>query len=797
MRKILNGKEMKLTKSLLLPYLKRFWLMLLSVVLVGSFGCGILIGMRNAYHSLNENVTSLIEECGYPDLYAQMIEDTSASYLSFLDQEYYDFMGIEKAEYRVTYTTTFTLGENTYSGRLIGYSEDSLLKHHLVSGELKEGNVRIEYYFSQTNNINIGDVITAKMPNGKTLEYKIDATIVSPETSNVKADPYSVSSTRDFAYIYVPKETLDKNSKTKHFNEILYDYKDGEEKSIEETIDSLKEYVKQKNISITDEQIKQLRNKIAYATTYEESEVITYYGDVLRGINLITLLAPAVFFLVVLIVTALFLFQIVKQCRKDIGIMRALGESKKSISLVFLSLGSIIGVLSWLIGLGVGTIFTILANGAYGGALKLFPQALTLYPAPILISLGLIVFVTIVTAFFASLSISKIKPVEAMKALPPSNNETPLLTRTLFKKTPIALKVTISQTLRNLKRYILSGVCLLASGMLIFFAFSIMESKNTMMDQLFNARLNYDIQVYFDDMPSDNEIETSFPSDDTNITARTLIKYLPSEMTNTKNDKKTTALINGIKADQDLVRIVSDYNNFIPISEHGIILSSYHAYLLDAEIGDIIKANDVELEVTAISNEYMYQVSYTNFDEYNPEYARGSLLVKVNNQDEFFEKYKDTKHVTYISRTDTLHHEFNDKLSAFEISGGLLTAMAIVVGFMIVFNMMQTNLKEQKRSFATMRTLGYQRSQISNANLVTSLFQFLVAMCFAIPIGVLMSKYLLQAVSIPSQIFPFPLTWIMYVFSILLVLAFLLISHYIVMGMMKKWNLPESVKERE
>lgn len=788
---------MKLAKSLLFPYLKRFWLMLLSIVLVGAFGCGILIGMRNAYHSLNSNVEALIAECGYPDLYFQTIDDIDSMYLAFLPSDFKEYMDIEKIEYRVTYTTTFTLGDTTYSGRLIGYDSSSLLKHHLVSGELQEGNVRLEYYFSKTNKIKVGDTITAKMPNGETFDYTINATIVSPETSTVKADPYSVSSTRDFAYIYVPRSSIDDKSASKHFNEVLIDFKEGKEKTIDETIDLLRSYIQEKGVEITDEQIQQLRKIISFATTYKDSEAITYYNDALRGINLITLLAPAVFFIVVLIVTALFLFQIVKQCRKDIGVMRALGESKKSISLVYLSIGAAVGFVAWILGLGIGTIFTILANGAYGGALKMYPQPLVLYPSTIFISLAIMMLVTVLTAFFASLSISKIKPVEAMKALPPTNNETPLLTRTLFKKAPITLKVTISQTLRNLRRYIMSGLCLLASGTLVFFAFSIMESKNTMMDQLFKTRLNYDAQVYFDNMPTDDEVDLLFPSADENIKARTLIKYLPSEMENTRNSKKTTALINGVKTDQDLVRIVSNYQNVISIPEHGIILSTYHAHLLDAKVGDVIKANDTELTVTSISKEYLYQVSYTNFDEYSPEYARGSLLVQVKDQNAFFNEYKDSEHVTYIALSDDIHSEFNDRLSAFEISSALLTFMATVVGFMIVFNMMQTNLKEQKRSFATMRTLGYQRSSISGTNLIVSLFQFVLAMCFAIPIGMLMSKYLLQAISVPNQIYPFPLTWTMYVFSILLVLAFLLISHFLVMSTMRKWNLPESVKERE
>ena len=789
---------MKLVKSLLLPYLKRFWLMLLSVVLVGAFGCGILIGLRNAYHSLETNIAVLVDECGYPDLYVQTISNVERSHLSSLPDDYNDYMGIKEAEYRITHTTTFTFDGMSYSTKLIGYDENSILGHHLINGEMAESCVMMDYYFAKANGFKVGDTISAKMPDGVSYSYKIDATVVSPETSMVKADPYSISSSRDFAYVYVPKSTIDDHSDKLYFNEILYNFKPGQKMNIDETIDKLKVYVKEKaGIEITEEMVQQLRSNVAYATTYEESEVIDFYNAALKSINLITLLAPAVFFVVVLIVTALFLFQIVKQCRKDIGIMRALGEKTRSISLVFLSLGFVVGFLSWLVGVGIGSIFTVVANTAYGSALKLFPQPFLMHPGAIFISLGIVVTVTLLTAFFASLSISKIKPVEAMKALPPTKSETPFLTRTVFKKAPITLKVTISQTLRNLRRYILSGICLLASGMLVFIAMSIGESKTEMMSQLFETRLNYDVQVYFDNQPSEEEIEATFSVSDSNIISKTYIKYLPSEIVNPINNKKATALINGIKKDQDLIRVVDNYQHTISIPEGSIVLSTYHAHLLDANVGDVIKANDCELTVSAISNEFLYQVSYTNYDDYSPEYSRGSLLLKVKNQDEFFMKYKDVDHVTYIAYTNVVKGEFNDRLAAFEISSRILTFMAIVIGFMIVFNMMQTNLKEQKRTFATMRTLGYQRSSISVSNLIISLFQYVFAMVFAIPVGIVLAKGLLKSISVPSQIHPFPKTWITYVLSMVFVLMFLLISHLLVMSTMKKWNLPESVKERE
>ena len=791
---------MKLVKSLLLPYLKRFWLMLLSVVLVGAFGCGILIGLRNSYHAVSDSIDSLLSECGYPDLYVQTIDGVERSYLSLLPNDFDTYMGIKKAEYRSTYTTTFDFGNNSYSGRLIGYDENSILKHHVINGEIKEEGkgIRMEYYFAKHNGFKVGDTIKAKMPDGTVSEFKIDATIISPEASIVKADPYSISSSRDFAYIYVPQSEITSHLSKKTFNEMLFIFEEGKRKTLDETVDLLKSYLKEKQgIEIKEDDVKQLKANIAFATTYDDSEITTFYKEANQALNLITLSAPMVFFVVVLIVTALFLFQIVKQCRKDIGIMRALGEKTSSISLVFLSIGFVVGLLAWIIGVGIGSIFTLLANEAYGSAIKLAPLAFNLQPVAIFSSLGIVTFVTVLTAFFASLNISSIRPVEAMKALPPTKNTTPFLTRTLFKKAPITLKVTISQTLRNFSRYILSGICLLASGMLIFIALSIGESKNTMMNQTFETRLNYDVQVYFDNLPSEEDINNTFLSSDSNITSKTLIKYLPSEMVNTSNNKKATGLINGLKDNQELIKVVDDYQHTIEVPKEGIILSTYHASLLDAKVGDVITANDVSLKVSAISNEYLYQVSYTNFDSYNPEYTRGSLLVKVKSEKEFFDKYKDAAHVTYISYTSVIRGEFNDRLAAFEISSRLLTAMAIVVGFMIVFNMMQTNLKEQKRTFATMRTLGYQRISISLANLFTSIVQFIIAMVFALPIGIILSKRLLENISVPDQIYPFPHHYIMYVLTTVIVLAFLLVSHFLTMNKMKKWNLPESVKERE
>lgn len=768
--------------------------MLLSVVFVGAFGSAIIIGLRDAYLTLNDEIWNLVEECGYPDLYIETVPEIKTSFLEYLPSDLQEKLGIQKIEYRASYNTTFIYNNDSYSCRVFSYDEEGLLKHHLMDGSFSNDELRMEYYFADANKLAVGNEISIKMHNGEEISKKITSTFVSAESSIVKADPYSISSSRDFAYLFLPKDEFYKYAKEEYFNEILINFIGGKELDVKGLFNRIDEIVEEEGSPIAKEIVAQLEDNIAYITTYEDSEVIHQFKAAIKAVDMISSAVPLGFFIIVLIVTSLFLFQIVRQCRKDIGILRALGEKKRDITLIFVLLAFAIAFVSWLIGLGIGLGINTVANYAYGTALKLYPLQINTNFGVVMIALGAMVFVCVLTSLLASVSIAKVKPVEAMKALPPMNNKTPYLVRTTFKNSPITLKIAISQTLRNLRRYILSGICLLASGMMIFLALSINLSKNTTMEQLYEVRMNYDVQVYFDNLPSDKDIETYFKDDD-NIIDKTLIKYLPSKLS--FNGVDENVLINGIDNDQDLVRIVTDYNNVIPVPDEGIVLSYAHAHALNADVGDIILVNGEEAEVKAISHEYLYQVSYMSFANAHSKNERGSLLAKVHDEDAFFEQYKDLKHVTYISFNDVITQEYNDRLLAFSISSYILNAVSIILGFTIVFNMMQTNLKEQKRTFSTIRTLGYQRSAISTSNLFMSLIQYIFAMAFAIPLGVLFSSLILNGISIPEQTFPFPHSWVMYVLSVVFVLIFLLISHFIAMSSMKKWNLAECVKERE
>ena len=786
---------MKLAKTLVIPYLKRFWLMLISVVLVGAFGVGILIGLRNAYLTLNKEVNNFLDNYHYPDISVGLTSDFDYSLTNNITKEQYDEYNIDDIIYRKTFNTAFKNKKGKdFNGRVFSYQEDDFLKfYHYNKNDNIIGGLKLEYNFAKTNHFKVGDEMIINMPNGENVKYNVSAIICSPETSVVSQDSYSLSSARDFAYIYLPRDEINKYTDEVVFNEILVKFKDGKKRAIKDILEELQE----SGIDVND--------YVKFAFDYDTSNVIKQYNTSLRAVNYISLGAPLLFFVIVLIVTALFLSQIIRQCRKDIGIMRALGEKKSDIVNVFLILTLVVSIISWLIGLGLGSIITLIANKAYGEALRLYPLPFRLNPLVIIISFIALVGISELTAFLVCISISKIKPVEAMKALPPSNNNAPYLVRTIFKNSPISFKVSLSQNLRNLKRYIISGVCILASGIMILVSLSLGESKKAILNQLFETRMNYNVQVYLNDMPDDEEefINNNFKDIDgnldSNIKDMTLIKYSAFKFEN--GNKEIIGLVNGVKSDQKLLYVVDNYDKKISIPNEGIVLSNHFAKKLGANVGDTIIVNGVEIKVSKISNEFIYQVNYISYDNFDTiagtSKYQGSLLVNAKNENKFFSKYSSVEEIDYIAFNSVIKAEYSDRFIAFDISAAVLTGIALIMGFMIVFNMIQTNLKEQKRTFATMRTLGYQRSSISIANLINNLFQYFVAMIFAIPMGIGIGHILLNSISTSEQTFPYPKTIIIYFLCMLMVLAFLLVSHFVAMHDMKKWNLPSAIKERE
>ena len=96
-----------------------------------------------------------------------------------------------------------------------------------------------------------------------------------------------------------------------------------------------------------------------------------------------------------------------------------------------------------------------------------------------------------------------------------------------------------------------------------------------------------------------------------------------------------------------------------------------------------------------------------------------------------------------------------------------------------------------------LRTLGFRHGEISLKWFVQSIFQFVFSCLIGLPSGVYIAKTALFRLSTEGREYVFANSFSEYVFTVLLVLLYIIVSHFIAMNSMKRWDLVESVKDKE
>jgi putative ABC transport system permease protein len=425
---------------------------------------------------------------------------------------------------------------------------------------------------------------------------------------------------------------------------------------------------------------------------------------VLLPVNTLTLLMPAIFFAVVMTVGFLFTSLIIRQSRREIGILRALGFSAGDIRLLFckvnlpVSLGAII----------LGTLISIGIARYIGSAFESF------FPLPFyenVFDTGNAVFsalLTVVVGQAATLSgtslISRIQPSEAMSRQPPSSGKLSGFGRWLTRKAGPFTRYSIISLLRNKKRFIFSVFCLSASVMIIFASLSFIASKNAILTELFEKQIHYDCQVFLKDAPDKAFTEELEALDYVSGILQT--DCYTSDISFQGHTE--TASVNALPEDTDMIRIFGTKNEPLSVPSEGILLEKHLAAELGAVPGDFVLVDGVRMEVADISNQNVNRSQYISARQAEKlgEPAIRTILIRTEETDETAAvEGEHSVQALLAGRDDYLHCVFTrlfrdgmEKYFAiYDLAAWIIIGFAVLIGLIIVVNTMQTNLLEQKK----------------------------------------------------------------------------------------------------
>ena len=537
---------------------------------------------------------------------------------------------------------------------------------------------------------------------------------------------------------------------------------------------------------------------IRYAALYEDSGIKGKIDSSVRMLGNLSKFVPLLLFAVTMMVSFLFMSLVVQQCRREIGILRALGFTSGKIRGIFCFVSLAVAAGSCLLALGFGWGLSVVIDRylqsmftlhSYWGSFNL-----ALYAIASAITVGVI----LLSAWMGSSSINRVQPVEAMSRTVTEKASVPKFLQKWMRNAKPLTQFSIISLLQNKRRLIFSSICLASTVVLIFAALSFISSKNEMIEETFYRRLHYDGGGIFLGNVSDETLESLGQQEGVTDAQRALIY----QTTVAFEGKETSVTFYAMDSSTDMITLYDADKKQLTFPETGIALEAHTAESMGVREGDTVTVDGVEMTVACLPKQCMDRTSYMSLTQAEAlgdalasmAMFRAETAENVNEMRNWFSQQDGYIISIFIEESA---QKVRDTYAMIELFIWIIIGAVCVTGILIVVNTSQNNLMQQKRELCVLRTLGIQQSQISGFWFLQSLLYFVIAGILGILAGEPVARMALEILSSSSSEFPFSGEAWPYALTHVLVFVFVVISHFLAMRLMKKWNILETVKDKE
>jgi putative ABC transport system permease protein len=249
----------------------------------------------------------------------------------------------------------------------------------------------------------------------------------------------------------------------------------------------------------------------------------------------------------------------------------------------------------------------------------------------------------------------------------------------------------------------------------------------------------------------------------------------------------------------------------VRMPETGIALSDALAKILKAKVGDMVEVEILErdrrratLPVTGIIEGYLGLNAYMNLPALNRLMREGAVISGVNllydtgRQDELFKRLKATPVANFIALQRTTLTNFRDTLQQnLLIMITVYVSLGMIIAFGVVYNFARISLSEQGRELASLRVLGFHKSEVSAILLSELAVLTIAAQPLGWAIGHLFAWAMVQGFNSELYRVPLVVERSVYAWASVIVLGSALISGLIVRRRIDRLDLIEVLKTRE
>lgn len=704
-----------------------------------------------------------------------------------------DLDDIKKLEHVNDAEVKLTLTANVSDDSTLQLSfidENNISKFYVIDGvgfDYDKDGIWLDNFYATEHKIKVGDVINFTYDGYNFKKNVLGFINVPDHIYDVKDSSQIYPNHYDFGFAYLSSKTLYDYFKEKynsdsidiHYNNIMID------------VDS------KDNLSIVKSNIENnISNAIAVTNIEDTASYTTYQGEIDEGKTYIGVFSGLFIFIAMLSV-ATTMMRIVKDERIQIGTLKALGFKNRQIIFHYLGYGFIVSIIASLLGLVagyylIGKLFIVIEMSFFE-----IPNGVPVIKASSFICALCVVLLVLIVTYVACHKQLVLNAAEALRnrSSVAYSKSLDITTKGLFKKMSFITKWNLRDMIRNKIRTITGIVGITGCCMLVVCAFGMLDSINNFIDLQFRRLYNFDYKLSLKSDITDSTLQTLEEKYGTDTSQSYLI-----EIKDSNGDIEANNIF--INDASDKVRFIDSHDKFISLDDsEGVYITYKLAKKMNYKIGDTItwhlvgNKNYYESKIVGFNKDPQNQnmtVTREYFESLGNTYKPDSLYTNIDLSMEH-----EINGVEVIQNLNDLESGMSNMLSTMKSMISLIIAIALILGFVIIYNMGILSYTEKQYQFATLKVLGFQDSKVkkifSRQNMVITICSIIIGL----PLGYYLTDWIFRKVIEESYDFSAYITINTYLIAIVSSLLVTFATSKILARKITKIDMVSSLKGNE
>lgn len=714
----------------LLRDLSRMWAQALAIALVMAAGVATLILAIGSYRSLLETRDAYYERYRFADIFA-----TATRAPVLLERQFAAIPGIAAVETRIAKGALLDSPEfpEPASGLALSvpdHGEPRLNRLYMRSGRMPQpgsaSEVTVNESFATANRLGIGDHFHAVM-NGRKRQLTIVGIALSPEYIYAVGPGDLIPDDRRFGILWMSRRAL----------EAIYDL-DGAFNSV--SLSLLRGASAQSVIERVDQLLSRYGGRAAFGRKDQQSHA--FVDAELMQLRSMSKTLPPIFLLVAAFLINMTLSRLIALEREQIGLLKALGYGRLAIGLHYVKFVLIISVVGTVIGSAAGTWLghglTVLYAEFYHFPFLIFRRSVDLYLIGAVVSAA----AAILGGLRATYSVMTLPPAVAMAPPVPARyrhlwSERLGILRHFSQLTVMVLRHMVRRPLRS----VVTALGIAMSLALLVTSFFFTDLTEFMMDVTFFRADRQDASLQFGDKKPATALQAVYHLPGV-LTAE---PYRAVDARLSHGHLSRRIAIVGKPREADLSRVLD--LDLVPVTlpRHGVVLTEMLGRILDVRPGDTVEIELLEenrrrvsVPVSGLIQSYVGISAYMDLDAVNALLGEGPVISGAhiaydnNLRESLFRTIKNLPAVAGITLQTISLQKFRDTMAEnITIMTTVYITLSVIIAFGVVYNSARIHLSERARELASLRVLGFTRTEVSRILLV----ELAVLVAAAVPLG--------------------------------------------------------------